>query len=268
MRRYIFIVFIIVVILANLSIAAAQSRYTESDLYALFDVEKVGANVVIAVDTSLSMKKSFSQVTEALSSFSGTLQPIDNLTVITFDNKARVVYSGSAKDLGKINKALPKRPSPRGNRTDMGVAVTLVLDELKKSKGGLPVVVFMTDGADDPPKDSPFAKSGDAAWGQLTDRAGREEDAKQARVHGVAFNTKTDIGKLKQVWPKTQPLTVNPSELSVYFGELKEKIRRERLRLEVNKELDQGKISIEAKDPDWGGIRSGTTLNQRFIVTT
>ena len=269
MHRHILVVIFTVAILANLSVVAAQNRYTESDLYNLFDVEKVGANLVIAVDTSLSMKKSFSQVTEALSSFSRTLQPSDRLTVITFDNKARVVYRGSAKAPDKIKKALPRRPNPKGNRTDMGAAVTLVLDELKKkSKGRLPVVVFMTDGVEDPPKGSPFVKSGNVAWQQLKERAGREEDAKEARIHGVAFNKNTDIGKLKQVWPQTQPLTVNPSELSVYFGELKEKIRRERLRLEVNKELDQGKISIEAKDPDWGGVRSGETLNQRFIVTS
>ncbi len=268
MRRYILLVIITVSILANLSSVMAESRYTEADLYSLFDVEKVGANLVIAVDTSLSMKKSFSEVTEALSSFSRTLQPTDTLTVITFDNKARVVYSGSAKNQVKIKKALPGRPNPKGNRTDMGVAVKLVLDELKKSKGRLPVVVFMTDGVEDPPKGSLFAKSGREAWQQLTDRARLEEDAKAARVHGVAFNANTDIGKLKEVWPQTQPLTVSPSELSVYFGELKEKIRRERLRLEVNKELDQGKISIEAKDPDWGGVRSGTTLNQDFTVTS
>ncbi|KKL56549.1 hypothetical protein LCGC14_2244310, partial [marine sediment metagenome] len=175
MHRHILVVIFTVAILANLSVVAAQNRYTESDLYNLFDVEKVGANLVIAVDTSLSMKKSFSQVTEALSSFSRTLQPSDRLTVITFDNKARVVYRGSAKAPDKIKKALPRRPNPKGNRTDMGAAVTLVLDELKKkSKGRLPVVVFMTDGVEDPPKGSPFVKSGNVAWQQLKERAGRE----------------------------------------------------------------------------------------------
>ncbi len=268
MSKRIVIVLLTILFMINGGGLNAKERYDEADLYRLFDVEKVGANLVVVVDTSLSMKNDFPPVTKALKSFSKILQPSDQLTVITFDNQAKVVYRGSAGAGEKIRKALPKTPNPKGNRTDMGVAVNQVLEELKAGGDKLPVVVFMTDGAEDPPPKSLFATEHDKAWGKLKDRANNEPVAKDAYVHGIGFNKNTDIDMLKQVWPRTQPLTLNPSELSVYFVGLKEKIRKERLRLELSKELEQGKIKIKAVNPNWGGIRSGTNFSRYFTVTS
>lgn len=240
----------------------------EADLYRLFDVKKVGAHVVVAVDTSLSMKDSFPVVRQALDAFSRTLQPLDLLTVVVFDNNAGRVYQGPAGAGSKLKAALPEKPNPKGHHTDMGEGVAAVLKELGNMGDRLPVVVFLTDGREDPPRESRFAARHDQSWSELKNEAQTIPGAKLAYVHAIGLNNKTDINKLRQVWPGIQPLTINPSELTVYFVKLKERIRRERLRRELAKELRRGRIRVRVDNANWGAVRSGTTFKRTISITS
>lgn len=246
----------------------ADAAGGEAGLYRLFDVKKVGAHVVVAVDTSLSMKGSFSQVRQALDAFSRTLQPLDLLTVVVFDNQARRVYKGPTGAGSKLKAALPDKPNPKGDRTDMGAGVAAVLKELGNTGDRLPVVVFLTDGREDPPKESRFAARHDQSWSELKNEARTIPEAKTAYTHAIGLNNKTDIDKLSQVWPGIQPLTIDPSELTVYFVKLKERIRRERLRREPAKELKEGRIKMRVDDANWGAVRSGTTIKRTVTLTS
>jgi len=250
------------------AVRAGAAAGGENRLYRLFNVRQVGAHVVIAVDTSLSMKGSFSVVRQALDAFSRTLRPQDLLTVIVFDNNSKRVYRGPAGAGSPIKAALPEKPNPDGHRTDMGEGVATVLKELDNTGDSLPVVVFLTDGREDPPKESRFAARHDQSWSELKNTAQSSPAAKRAFVHAIGLNNKTDINRLRQVWPGIQPLTINPSELTVYFAKLKERIRRERLRRELAKELGAGRIVVRVDDANWGAVRSGTKFKRAVTITS
>jgi hypothetical protein len=236
--------------------ATAATTADEAYLYDLFDVGEVGAEVVVAIDTSLSMREMFPEVRSAVGNFIDILEPGDRLTIITFDRRAKVVWRGRVDDKAKIKAALPRNPSLKGDRTDIGRAVGLVLTELKRGDGGLPVVVFLTDGKENPPSNSPFATDNEAAWAKLKERAG-DRSARKAHVHGVGLEEATDIGLLSRIWPRAAPLTLDSSELSAYFTGLKDKIRRERLKHEVEKELEGGRIEARFEEREWGTVKAG-----------
>lgn len=259
--------FITMIVFGNMMLAAAGGNGdAEARLYRLFNVKKVGAHVVVAVDTSLSMKDSFPVVKKALNAFSRTLRPQDTLTVIVFDNNSRRVYQGPGGSGSKLQAALPKKPNPKGNRTDIGEGVAAVIKELGDTGDRLPVVVFLTDGREDPPPASRFAGGHDRAWSELKEQVQGTPAAKQAFVHGIGLNNKTDIDKLRQVWPGIQPLTINPGELTSYFVRLKGQIRRERLRRELAKEFRNGRLVVSVDDANWGAVKSGTTFKRTVTI--
>lgn len=271
-RRLRLIAFLILLSLLMQAAVAAGAGVAREDerayLYRLFEVRRVGAEVVIAVDTSLSMKKAFPAVKQALDSFSKILQSDDRVTVIVFDNTARRVYQGAGGAKARVRKALPAGPSPRGHRTNMGEAVAAVLKQVDKSESRLPVVVFLTDGVENPPTDSRFAVRPGSSWDGLRKAAAGSAAARGAYVQGIGLNKNTDIDKLKQVWPQIRPLTMSPAELDAYFMTLKEKIRRERLRRAVGTELRTGRIQVRPQSANWGAIRSGATFKRTFIITS
>ena len=259
------------ILLTQASVAAGAGVKSADDrayLYRLFEVKRVGAEVVIAVDTSLSMKKAFPAVKQALDSFSKILQADDRVTVIVFDNTARRVYRGAGGAKARVRKALPAGPSPGGHRTNMGEAVAAVLSQVEKGQGRLPVVVFLTDGVEDPPPGSRFAVRPGSSWEKLRKTAAASAAAKGAYVQGIGLNKNTDIDKLKQVWPQIRPLTMGPAELDAYFVTLKAKIRQERLRRAVETELRTGRIQVRPQSANWGAIKSGATFKRTFIITS
>lgn len=238
------------------------------DLYEMFDIEGVGAQIIVAVDTSLSMKGDFKEVWHALDGFSRELGPRDHLTIIVFDNDAREVYSGPANRTAAVRKALPSAPDPNGQKTNMGEAVDLVLKELEGEREKLPVVMFLTDGREDPPPESEFAVRPSEAWRNLKDRAANQPNSKNAYVHGIGLNQNTDIERLRRIWPQARPISITPSELGLHFKSLKERIRRERLRHEVQRELKRGRVTVRIEETNWGALRAGTTGKQEMVVTS
>ena len=245
---------------------SAADDSARADLYELFDVEGVGANIVVGADTSLSMKGDFEVVRRALDGFSRDLGPNDRLTIITFDNEARKVYDGPADETGKIRAAYPKVPDPKGQKTNIGAAVDQVLTELEGGEGRLSVVVFLTDGMEDPPPESEFAIRPGAAWANLRDRAATQDASKEAYVLAIGLNQNTDIDRLEKIWPQARPISITPSELGIHFRQLKEKIRQERLKHEVRKELDGGRVAVTFDETDWGALRPGATRERELIV--
>lgn len=242
--------------------ASAISGIDEARLYRLFQIKKVGADIVMAVDTSLSMKESFPAVKKSLTGFVGALQANDRITLILFDNQARRVYRGPARGT-RLKKSLPGQPNSEGQKTDIGEAVSRVLNELDAPGRRLPVVVFITDGKEEPVPGSQFAVRHDAAWQAVKDRAtGRS--AKEAIVHAIGLKQDTDIGLLARVWPQARPLALSEREMAVYFAGLKEKIRRERLKRELKRELQSGRITVEIDRADWGAVEPG--IVKRWIT--
>ena len=246
--------------------SVAANDGARADLYKLFDVEDVGANIVVAADTSLSMKGNFGAVRQALDGFSRDLGPNDRLTIITFDNEARKVYDGPADETGKIRAAYPKAPDPKGQKTNIGAAVDQVLTELTGGEGKLPVVVFLTDGMEDAPPESEFAIRPGEAWANLKDRAATQEASKEAYVLAIGLSQDTDIDRLEKIWPQTRPISIETSELGTHFRQLKENIRRERLKHKVGQELDSGRVSVTFDETDWGALRPGTTHERQLVV--
>jgi len=254
--------------LSNNVIANEQASKDEVDeLYRLFDVGNVSTHYVVAIDTSLSMKDSFSSVRDGLSALTDSFKKGDKISIITFDKDPKVIYQGAIE--GSKNdfiKELPKSPNKEGRSTDIGKALESVTRQIEKSDEELQLVFFLTDGLDEPPDSSPFKKNSDSSWEGLRNKA-KEIEGNDIKVHGIGLNSNTDIDLIKKIFPGTTQITLSPNELKNYFSSLKGEIREAKLMSELDKELRGGKIKITPeKDGGWGEIESEGRLEREYKI--
>ena len=252
-------------------VAAAEdgSKNEVDELYRLFDVDNVDTHYIIAIDTSLSMKESFKNVTDGLSSLTESFKKGDTISIVTFDKDAKVIYQGSIKgSRDEFVKDLPKAPSKDGNNTDIGKALESVIGQIKKSDDELQLVFFLTDGLDEPPDSSPYKKRGESSWAELKSKA-KIIEGKDIKVHGIGLNSNTDIDLIKSVFSEATPLTLSPGELESYFSSLKDEIREAKLKSELARELREGKIKLApVKGSDWGEVGPAGRLEIDYKITS
>lgn len=215
---------------------AKASKFTA--LYNLYSIKQSKAHYVIVLDRSLSMKPIFPAVRENLLIFLQTLNTKDRLTLITFANKTEKIYAGQAAE--RLEKILPAAPDPQGTHTDMGAAFKAAIASLKHPEE-INVLLFITDGLDDPPVSSQFKLSEN--WQKLQTEA-QKLPLKHLIVYGLGLNQQTDVAQLKKVFPQPQIMTVDARHLKSYFQRLKEKLKQEKLKAKVADELKTGKVKL------------------------
>lgn len=252
-----------------LLLGSAKTESEISKLYRIFKIKNVSANYIIVIDTSLSMAPVFDEVKDALGGLTQSLKAGDTISIISFDNRPKLIYQGRiGRSKWAVFSKLPDSPNPDGQRTDIGAAIEAVLRQTERSKSDLQFVFFLTDGRDEPPDASKFEREAEASWVKLKEQAAASKK-KVLRVHGIGLNANTDINLLRQVFPDSDQITISPPELKSYFIELKDRIREERLKVQLNRELRSGRVTIEpVGGEEWGEIRSKGEIIRRYRVTS
>jgi hypothetical protein len=241
-RKTLFLILVTIFSLNPLIFAFAAANSNFTPLYKLYNIKEVKTHYVIVVDTSLSMKPIFSTVRESLLKFSSFLSPQDSLTFITFANQPHKIY---ARQFNKkaLNKVLPPGPDPKGTHTDIGAAFKEAIASFKP-KQEINVLIFITDGLNDPPPQSHFQQP--EVWQKLKEEV-QKLNLKHLSVFGLGLNQQTDVAQLQKVFPQPQLMTGSPKQLNQYFQRLKTAIKQEKLKAKVEKELKTGQVKFKVK---------------------
>jgi len=151
--------------------AASADPATLAQIEKAVGVGDIPADYIIMADTSGSMAGArYNGLKTSLRAFIAALDPADQVTLITFDSDADVVYQGR---VGRSPDALiAKLPATAdGTATDIGAALEKATDALeRKGAPAIASVVLVTDGGHVPPTGSPYPETDGYAWQQLHKR--------------------------------------------------------------------------------------------------
>lgn len=165
----------VVTLLLASSTVVAWADPSRADILRGIGADAVAADYVVLVDTSGSMAADnrYGSVVQSLSGLFDAMSPGDHVSLYTFDNAVTPVYLGPSEPAAGILGKLPAAPNPTG-ATDLGKAISAALDELERP-GAAPVanVLLVTDGAHEPPSDSPYPRASGPAWDALRQRASK-----------------------------------------------------------------------------------------------
>jgi Mg-chelatase subunit ChlD len=119
--------------------------------------------VVLVLDVSGSMNegKKFQAVQSYIEKdlFPSLIQPNDQFTLILFGNNPRVAFTERIIDENSRKELLERirKLKADDDYTDIGMALEYLFDQLSRMKGeGDVKVIFITDGKNTPPRDSPY----------------------------------------------------------------------------------------------------------------
>ncbi|HXE71475.1 MAG TPA: hypothetical protein VNO81_02350, partial [Candidatus Nitrosotenuis sp.] len=92
-----------------------------------------------------------------------------------------------------------------------------------------------------------------AAWTRLADKARRTRGDRLQRIIGLGVTTRagqdTDIELIRRVFPQAHPMTIGARELSAYVQRLRQELRREKLKLQVEAEIQQAGLILVPPQP-------------------
>ncbi|MGC5031781.1 vWA domain-containing protein [Micromonospora sp. DT229] len=176
------------------------------DVYGQLGIDEVAADYLILIDMSGSMQDGglYDGVRRGLREFVAALAPRDNISLISFAEKAEVIWSGPVgRNPDAVVGKLPAKPT--GRYTDIGAGIAKAVDLLEKP-GGSPIasVVLLTDGRHDPKRGSAFPLTGGYAWRELTTRAGKLPQ--QITPFAVQLRGANGAPLLRKVFPDAQIL--------------------------------------------------------------
>lgn len=202
----------------------ARSPADLDDLYGELGIAEVATHYVVLVDTSASMQDGgrYDDVRDSLRTFFDGLRAVDQVTLITFDVLPEVVHAGPADQAGDAIDDMPEVAD--GDSTDIGAALEVALDSLERP-GGAPLgaVVLITDGVDNPPPDSDYAR--EEAWALLAARGKELAD----HVSGYAIPLTSDesgASVLHDVLPTVVLRMTTSDDLGAFLGRLADRVRR------------------------------------------
>jgi hypothetical protein len=154
--------------------SADQARGpSRSDIFAQLHVDDVPADYVVLLDTSGSMAAEgrYATAIQSLTGLFDALSAEDRITLYSFDSSVNPAYLGPSRPPAEITGLLPRQPTPDG-ATDIGRAISAALNDLQRQDAApIANVVFITDGDQDAPADSPYADVSAPAWATLRERA-------------------------------------------------------------------------------------------------
>lgn len=215
-----------------------------------FDVARLPADFVVAIDTSGSMSEGaqppYPAVRDAYAQFVKAPTATDHLSLISFDTVPNLRFESTLDSERQRTSALQLPNDATGQHTDIGAAIDGVLMQLERpNASAVQIVMFLTDGEHDPGPGSPYPSTSGAAWAALRDRAQRDAVGHELVVFGEGLPTggSTDIGLLRTVFPRTQIVSLPPSQLPSFFQDAVLRARIERLRRPVQTEFDSGSVT-------------------------
>lgn len=192
--------------------AARADPSTLAQIEKAVGVDDIPADYVIMADTSASMQAGnrYAGLRTSLRAFFAALAPADQLTLITFDSKARVVYQGQVgRSPDTLIGKLPATAT--GKATDIGAALEQATEALGRSGApSIASVVLVTDGRHEPPAGSPYPLTDGYGWQQLHRRV--EQMSKQSlRAYALPLSGATGASLLGSVFER--PTTLNASSI-------------------------------------------------------
>ncbi|BBH69917.1 hypothetical protein ACTI_66020 [Actinoplanes sp. OR16] len=191
---------------------AAADPATLDQIEKAAGVDEIPADYVIMADTSSSMRSGdrYNGLRTSLRAFFAALSPADQVTLITFDDGARVVYQGQ---VGRAPDTLVgKLPaSANGKATDIGAALEKATEALARPGApALASVVLVTDGRHEPPSGSPYPLTEGYGWQQLRKQVERM-DKQSLRAYALPLSGATGASLLGSVFDR--PTRLNASSI-------------------------------------------------------
>ncbi|MBE1491918.1 vWA domain-containing protein [Plantactinospora soyae] len=197
-------------------------------IYEQLGVQEVAADYVVLVDVSGSLRTGnlYAALKTGLRNLFAALAPKDEVTVVTFAERAVQVWrqpAGESPDA--IVAKLP--PVANGAYTDIGLALESAVRVLRRPEApSIGTVILLTDGRHDPKPGSRYPVESGYAWNQLTKAAGGlEKDALSAYAIPLAGGTSAHL--LKKVFGTRASVlpTTNPDQIGARLAEPKQRVR-------------------------------------------
>lgn len=279
---------VVAILLGAVSPASAQDSITLDDLYDLYEVADIPADFVIALDTSGSMSDGedplYPRVVDALEALVEAIPEGDHVSLLTFDEAVTREFEGDLDTSSRAQVIPQLPPSAEGGATDIGTALEASLSRLERPRAArVQVVLLLTDGSHQPPDGSPYPQSLDApAWQELRDRAAALQADRRVTAYGVGLSGggATDVEPLRRTFSGAEIVDLPPEQLPSFFEELVERARIERLRSEVESDLESAEaevgipesVEVEADetvipvDVSWEQSRLPATVTVRDVV--
>ncbi|GAB3841967.1 vWA domain-containing protein [Dactylosporangium cerinum] len=197
---------VLAVVLATPACVSAAPA-TEEEVYRALGLDRAGAQYVVLIDTSSSMRGApYSGVKASLRGFLAALDKTDDVTLVTFDNDAVVRFQGPAGD--NPDGLIARLPADAGGaHTDIGRALEVAVGVLQGSTNPITTVLLLTDGKHDPPVGSRYPFTEGTSWTTLTQRAA-ETHKQHLMGYAVPLAGQTDAGLLTRIVPDARTLTI------------------------------------------------------------
>jgi len=216
------------------------------DLFRIFNVDAIPADIVVVVDTSGSMSGGidppYPAVREAFAALVEALPSGDNLSVITFDVSPTIAFQGALGD--DRSSALSSLPLvAEGPGTDIGAALQANLQRLARVDASqVQLVIFLTDGQHEPAPGSAYPTTDGAPWDQLRTAALDAAARRNVQVIGFSLGGRGAGGMdlLRSVYGNPVINAQPPEQLPEFFREAVRKTQLVRLESEVVRDIERG----------------------------
>jgi len=219
------------------------------ELYQMFQIALPTSDIAVSLDVSLTMKRIYPDVRSRLLQALTQLPATDNIGVWSFGDRAYEICKEPVfQGIQAAETNLPLEATD--DNTDIGTAVEAMLTWLERNKASdVQVLILVTDGEHEPPEGSSYPEGNyDASsWQELRHRAHKLASTKRLLVYGMGLRRRTDIALLRRIFPTKNVylITGGAVQLSSMLEGLKDRLRLERLRDAVEKEIAEGNITIE-----------------------
>ena len=236
-------------LVASFTLIAICQGAPVPELNDIFRLSLPTADIVILVDASLSMRRSFPTVRQAAASFGASLTNKEYLHLRAFAGVPTAPLEGVGNQVGdEVVSYLPKDVLAGG--TDLGLALEKGLDFLERPGASrIQAVFLLTDGRHEPPRGSPYSRDfdRDPNWQKLQNRAQALCRQRTMLVYGFGLNQQTDINLLLHVFPSRNVEIVVGSAAGVnnLLLHLQERLHLEQLRGAIQEEMTGGKLELK-----------------------
>lgn len=243
-------------------------------LLELFGIADKPVDFVIVLDTSSSMAMGddpfYPRVRDAYAGFIDAIRPNDHLSVLRFDTRPLPLFDGTMETPERRAQALSALPTQAdGANTDIGSALSDTLDRLERPGGNeVQLVIFLTDGKQEPGPGSPYGSGYGPAWEPVHERAQVLEKNHQLWAYGAGLTNgqPTDVNLLGSVFARTKLVGLPPDQLPAFFREAIEKARIEQLRTPMTEEITKANVSSAVVPV--GALGDDVTFDARFTTST
>ncbi|MFL6128524.1 MAG: VWA domain-containing protein, partial [Mycobacteriales bacterium] len=249
--------------------AALVQDPSVAQVVARLRVDQTPADYVVLVDVSSSMTDSglYPQVQAALQPFLDALDPVDHLSLITFDTVPDLRFSGTVGE--RPDRSLAQLPRDAvGEGTDIGTALEAALAELERPDAyEIGALILLTDGKIAAPG-SRYAELASPAWSALAARAARRAGHRAISSYAVGLGGGTDAGAVHRVLPNTIVVSLPAGQVTPYLVRVKDQLRLTKARELLRPDLGNAVTARWSGSLDRIDLNNGGTATAELTLTS